>query len=252
MRIRSRTFLQSTLMLSLMAGLSVPNAAAGNITVNFSGNVTGELPGASYPGNVNADGKQDPILSSSFVYATSGFTSPSAGVYTLTGLSGNSFSLNVSTLNGTSGWSDFYLGNPNVFKITMTKSGTTTTLDLHVATLGGTAEAGPKGSAFMDLVFTSTNYTGGLALPTSGTVFLQDFCTTKAMLTWDPIGPQGVQGFFSDNISGFIVNGQSIPEPSSLVLGLGALATCAAGVLFSRRKAARALGRSEIAPSPRD
>ncbi len=70
--------------------------------------------------------------------------------------------------------------------------------------------------------------------------------TGKGTLVWDP--PTG-KSWESDDIGNLIINGQNaIPEPSSLVLGLGALATCAVGVMISRRKAVRALGRSAIAP----
>lgn len=240
MRMNARALLRSTLLLFLASGVFVPAAAAGSITVNFSGNVTGELPGDTYPGNLAAG---DAIVSSSFTYAipTINTGTGSSATYTLTSLPGNTMSLNVSTPGFTpSGWSDFYLGSPNVYTVTVSKSGSTTTLDLHVATLGGTAEAGSKTNASIDVILTSTTYTGGVNLPTTAAQFLT-FATTKATLNWDP--PGAGEGFYSNNIQVNTINGQSVPEPSSLVLGVGALATGAAGFFVSRRKAAQARHR---------
>lgn len=242
MRINARALFRSALLLFLASGVFISAAAAGSITVDFTGSVTGELPGASYPGNLAAG---DAIVSSSFTYAipTISTGTGSSATYVLTSLPGNSMSLNVSTPGfNPSGWADFYLGSPNVYQVTVSKSGSTTTLDLHVATLGGTAEAGSKVNASIDVILTSTTYTGGVNLPTTTAQFLT-FATTKATLNWDPLGPQGVEGFYSNNIQVNSINGQSVPEPSSLVLGVGAIATGAAGFFVSRRKAAQARHR---------
>ena len=52
---RARLFLQSTLLATLMAGLFVPDASAGGITISFSGTVTGPGTGAKLPSNSQGD-----------------------------------------------------------------------------------------------------------------------------------------------------------------------------------------------------
>src|ERR1017187_1708650 len=189
MRISAQAFLNSTLLLFLTAGLLVPDAAAGSVFVQFAGKVTGTLPGDTYPGNVATN---DTIsTNSSFAYNPAAFSlkTSTTGTYVLNGTNptAQSFTLDVNTPGfSTTVWSDGYLGNPNAFTLTMSKSGSTTTLDLHVATYGGTAEAGSKVNASIDLVFTTTTYTAGLALPTSTN--LSKFLLTNAALTWDPPG----------------------------------------------------------------
>jgi len=261
MRISARAFLLSTLLLSVMAGLLVPDAAAGStitVFVNFDGKVTGKAGAASFPGNVNAGptGTQDTISSSSY-FEYSLLPNSATGKYTFTGLSDSqNFSLTVNTpfpsgpYTGDQ-WSTSYTGASGLFVIQMSVAPTTkvTTMTLTMATTGGSAQA--KTGASGTLVFTSSTYAtttgtdGGLALPTGmvngvpGTI--SSFQTTAGSLTWDP-GGIGVSG------PSQIIGQQSVPEPSSLVMGAGAIAMCAAGVLISRRKAARALRRSEITP----
>lgn len=143
-------------------------------------------------------------------------------------------------------WNDGYAGGSAAFTITMTVSGTTTTLDLHAVTFGGT-QAGGKTNPSVDLILTSTTYTGsGLlgkkALPTAGTgaASLSAFLTTTGSLKWDPggVGEQQALGFGAilDNFDGIA----TVPEPSSVVLLGVAVATCGTGFAVSRRKRARA------------
>ncbi len=237
MRISARAFFRSSLLLSLTAGLLITDAVAGSISVNYGGTVAGVLPGDSFPGNVKIS---DVITNnSSFAYnpAQTPNTNLPSGKYTFTGTA-QGFSLFVNTPGtSTTFWSDAYLGNPNTYMIIMTKSGSTTTMDIHVAMQGGPTLAGAKTKALLDLDLVSTTYTGGLALPNSTTI--NAFLLTPAKLIWDPPGAQGVgdQGF-----TGFIdvFNGQTVPEPSSLVLAIVGVATCTGGILISRRKAAEA------------
>jgi hypothetical protein len=236
MRISARMALQSTVLVALAVTIRVPDAAAGAITVSFSGTVKSELPNDSYPGTVTTN---DPITSSSSfsfntAFATGGPITTN-GKYTFTSTaSGQGLGLFVNTSPSTPVlWSDAYSGPSSsaVYYIQMSTSTSgppTTMLDLHISTLGGSAEAGPKTSAAVDIFFTSTTYSGGKNLP-----------TTSATLQWDPPGDPG-QGFTS-TINNFIINGQAVPEPSSFVLMGVAAATGGIGLVISRRKLARAL-----------
>ena len=242
MKIRARAFLQSTLLLSLAAGPLVPDAVAGSQTVtSYAGTVNPKLPNINFPDNVQAGDS----ISGSFGFNGSQFTGNSTtGIYTFTGSAplGQSFTLNVATPTFNPAlWSDAYGAGGATFMITMTGSTTPgAKLDLHVSTLGGTGVT--KSGAFIDLVLTSSTYVGK-ALPTSANI--GDFLTHTATLTWDPSDtPQG----FTATIDQF--NGQTVPEPSSLVLAIVALATCTAGFLISRRKPAGALQSGRIAPLP--
>jgi hypothetical protein len=236
MRISARAFLQSTLLSCLTVGLLVGDAVAGPVSpvsVNFGGKVTSALPNDSFPGNVQVPD----IITNNSAF---GYNSGQAGVggkYIFTGTT-QTLSLQVSTPGfPTTTWSDGYAGSPALYMVTMTKSGSTTKMDLHVATSGGTAEAGSKTNAAVDLILTSTTYTGGTTLPNATTI--SSFLLTPASLVWDPPGAQGEPG---QGFNGFInvFNGTTVPEPSSLVLGIVALATCSGGFLITRRRAARA------------
>jgi len=85
-----------------------------------------------------------------------------------------------------------------------------------------------KPGAFIDLLLTSQTYVGK-ALPTSTNI--GQFLTTTATLTWDPPGGPGFTGTI-DNFNGV----QTVPEPSSLVLAIVAMATCTAGFLWRRSR----------------
>jgi hypothetical protein len=218
--------------------LLVSDAVAGSVNVFFGGSVVGALPGDTFPGNVRAG---DAInTNSAFGYNSS--QTGLNGKYVFTG-SAQSFTLNVKTPGfPTTLWSDGFSGSPNNFTITMSKSGSTSKMDLHIATAGGTAEAGSKINAAVDLVLTSTTYTGGITLPTATTI--NSFLLTPASLTWDPpgLGGEGFTGYID------IFNGQTVPEPSSLVLAIVGFATCTGGILISRRKEAGASRKGRIIP----
>jgi len=244
MRITARVLLQSAFLLSLVAGLLVPDAVAGSsVVTSYGGTVNPELPNKPFPDNVLAGD----AISGSFGYAASQFTetTPTSGIYTFTGSAplGQSFALNVATPTFNPAlWADSYGAGGATYQITMKQPTTQeTTMDLHVSTLGGTGVS--KSGAFIDLILTSTTYTGGKALPTATTI--NDFLTKTTTLTWDPPGGPG----FTGTINQF--NGvQTIPEPSSLVLSIIGVATCTAGFLISRRKPARALQSGRIASLP--
>jgi hypothetical protein len=227
MIISTRSFLKLTTLLCLTAGLLLPDAGAATVSVNFAGFVKGELPNATFPGNVQAG---DAItLNSAFGYNS--LQTGIGGKYTFTGIT-QTFSLFVNTPGfTTSAWSDGYAGSPATFMITMTPSGGTTTMDIHIATFGGTAEAGSKANAFVDLVLTSNSYTGGTALP--NTVTIGAFLLDSANLIWDPPGiQQNDDEGFTAIINNF--NGVLVPEPPGLVLGAVAMA-CVGGFLICRR-----------------
>jgi len=236
-----RVFLQSTFLLSLLAGPIVSGAVAGTVT-SYGGTVNPELPNTPFPPNVLAGD----AISGSFGFTSTQFTGNSTtGIYTFTGSAplGQSFALNVATPNFNPAlWSDAYGAGGATFKITMTGSTTPgATLDLHVSTLGGTGVT--KSGAFIDLLLTSSTYVGK-ALPTAANI--GDFLTKTATLTWDPSGGPA----FTGTINMFNgVQTQSVPEPSSLVLAIVAMATCTGGFLISRRKPARALQSGRIASS---
>ena len=249
MKILVRALSHTALMVALAGGILVPNARAGSlITTTFGGTVT-SLPGYAFPNYVLAGDMISPNNDngSSFSYGTPSSGTGATGVYTFGTAGSAGLSLQVGTPGQpTTLWSDSYAGSPAAFTITMTVSGTTTTLDLHAVTLGGT-QAGGKTNPSVDLYLTSTTYTGSgvygrKALPTggTGTASLSAFLTTTASLRWDPggVGEQQALGF-----GGIITNFDGIstvPEPSSVVLLGVAAATCGIGFAVSRRKHAMA------------
>jgi PEP-CTERM motif len=247
MRIDARAFLMRYVLAPLLAVVVlVPGAFAGGVSVSFSGTVTGELSGKTYPGNVNTG---DAITnSSSFSYLASDATYDAlTHVYTFSGVN-EGFSLTVSTSGTPSKWTDGYNypDTPDAFTIKMAVSGATTTMTMTIDTYGGTAEAGSKTDAYVTLVLTSTTYTGGTALPEAASsgvatdLTINAFFLTTASLTWDPGGPGGGGGQgFGGTINEF--NGQSVPEPSSFVLMGVATAAGGVGLAVSRqRRRARA------------
>jgi hypothetical protein len=250
MRISGRVILQSTLLLALTAGWLVPDAVAGStssLLVQFGGSVTGSKSG-NYPANVQM-GDTIETNATDFQYnPTQATGSTTTGIWSFTG-TGQGFIVQVDTPNtvtqgGTTysapSWSDSYKTGGS-FVITMSKSGSITTLDLSVATKGGTADA--KTGASFDLKLTSTSYNAGLALPNSTN--LADFLANTGNLSWDP----GNDDWNSNDIGNYNeFGGTSVPEPSSLVLAVIAMATFA-GFWISRRKTAAALERGLIAPA---
>jgi hypothetical protein len=235
MRIRARILFQSIVLTAVAAGLLVPEAVGGGITVQFSGTVGGTT--GTFPANVMTN---DAIVNSSFAYNTAQTPNDNEtnGIYKFTG-TGQTFALFVDTpvpkgaFTATT-WGDDRLSG-GTFAIDMSKvvtgSTTTTTMQVVLQTAGGSADS--KTGASVTLTFTSTIYTAGLALPTATTMV--DFLATAGKLEWDP----GGSSFFSNDLGDYVLNGQSVPEPSSLVLAGIALAAISGGYLIRRRIAVR-------------
>lgn len=220
MRITARVYIQLTVLSCLVAWLPVPDAVAGSLVTSYNGTVNPQVPGDTYPGNV----KVNDAISGSFGYIASQFSGNAVtGIYTFSGSSpeGQSFTLNVSTPGYTpSIWADGYVAGGATFTITMAqpKAGETT-MDIHVLTSGGSPPSTKSNPPFVDLLLTSNTYTGGKALP-STLATLGEFLTTTATLTWD--GPT-----FTGTITAFNgIETQSVPEPSSLVIAVTAMAIC--------------------------
>jgi hypothetical protein len=206
--------------------LLVPCASAGQVTNTFNGTVTGPGPGITLPPNV-AVGES---ISGYFTYTT--MPTSGTGVYNFAG-TGQSFIFSIPILNNTSTFSDqnSNVSPNNIYKITITDTGTKgATFDVFASMIDSSGKTGIT----CDILFTSSTYTG-LALPSSTAAFTAAFANTKASFNWDP-GDLGIGADIT------IINGQSVPEPPSLVLAVVAMSTCIAGsVIISRRKSARAL-----------
>jgi hypothetical protein len=220
----ARVLFRATLMVGLTAGILVPNASAGSVSVNFGGAVTAELPNKTLPGHVLL---KDTITNSSFAYNSADLSSssPATGTYLFKGTAGDEvFNLNVNTPGfSPSVWNDGYNGAGSLFELQLSKLSSTTTLVLTIGTYGG-SQGGKSGGSFQ-MTFKSTTYTAGLSLPTATTI--SSFLLTSANLTWDP-GNDGWGGVANE------FNGQSVPEPASLLL-LGIPVTLAAvGFAVSR------------------
>ena len=220
---RTRLFLQSTLLATLMAGLFVPDASAGGITISFSGTVTGPGTGAKLPSNSQGD----PVLvgdtiSGYFTYNSGGAGN---GTYSFVG-TGQTLLFSIPVANNTTFQDQNNNASPsNVYQIVTTGTGKGATLNMQADMMS--AGGKPTGATTIDLIFTSTNaaYTGGL--PASTSAFLSDF-SGPAKFFWDP-GNVGIGG----NIA-------AVPEPSSVILMGVAMATLGMGLAISRRKLARA------------
>jgi hypothetical protein len=241
MKMGPRASFQSTLLLALAAGMFVPDAAAASIVTFFGGKVTGTLPGHNYPANVQTN---DLINGSNNFFSYDPLKTPSGnnlnGIYNFTG-SGQGLALIVNTVpSGPYGstWSDSYAPNGS-FQIKMVVSGSTTTMEVFIATTGGSGQG--KTGAAVELDFTSTTYTGSgtagrFALPTASNIGA--FFKTTGKVTWDPMS-DGWEGIITN------INGQSVPEPSSLVLSLVAMAGFAG--MFIWQRGAKLLKRERIA-----
>jgi hypothetical protein len=224
MRISAPELLRSSFLLFLLAGPLAMDAAAGSVNVSFSGLVNPPASGITLPAHV----LPNDAITGSFSYNSA--QTGSNGVYSFTGPI-QSFLYSISTPGYNPAlFSDQYSGSPNTFKITITDTGTKgATLDLHALTIGG-SQSPKAGGGFVDMLFTSSTYTGH-ALPQSQAAFDSAFATSVATLTWDPNGIG-----FTATI--FYIDGLFVPEPSSLGLATVAITICAGAALVRRRKVA--------------
>ncbi len=243
MKIVPRVFLQSTLLWALVVGCLVPDADASSVNTTYGGTVNPPSPGITLPANVQANN----AITGGFSYNP--LQHGVNGVYTFTGTGpAQSFSFSIQTGGTPALFSDAFPGGSALYTITIKDTGTKgATMDIHAAMTGGTS--GPaKPNAFVDLLLTSTTYTG-LALPANQTALQSAFLSAPGHLVWDP---PAVTPFDSTGTIGFsatidIFNGQVVPEPSSMVLAIAAMATCTVGILTCRRKAAAVSQRGQVA-----
>jgi hypothetical protein len=232
MRISARVVFQLALLPAVAAGLLVPGASAGQVSITFGGSVTGPGKAASLPTNV-AVGE---AISGYFTYTYP--ASGSSGSYSFAG-TGQTLLFSIPILNNTATFSDQNSNvSPNEYTITIKDTGSKgATFDLFVDEIN---TYGKPSGATLDLLFTSSTYTG-LALPSSSAAFTAAFAFTNGKFQWDP-GGEGIGG----NLN--VINGQTVPEPSSLILVVMAMVTCAAAsASIARRKAAATLGRERAA-----
>jgi hypothetical protein len=245
MRIRNRAFLQSTLLLSLVAGPLLPELSAGIISYSFSGRII-EVSQAATDATKVVVGN---TITGAFAYDPT--QAGSAGNFTFTGSSKiHTMTFKIFDSAGTQVFTDSYSGNATAYYFNKVafSSTTGTTLDIKGDTVykQGLGVTGPGPPPAFDLALFNPTNAGGfsatnLPLPTSTTI--TNFVKTTGTLDWDPSG----QSFGAD-ITSF--NDQTVPEPTSLVMAVLAILTCTAGCLISRRKPAGDLQRGRYAPPP--
>jgi hypothetical protein len=224
MKFKPRALLRSIFLLSLAAGSSMPASAAGLVNVNFAGTVNPQVPGFAFPGHV----LQGDFISGSFSYNPSQFGNKGSGLYTFSSTSPSSQTLPFQVV--TPGFTpatfadEYFTGAYTIQVKDIGSKGAT--LDIHAVTIFQQSVGPPPVFATVDVLLNSSTYTG-LSLPTSTTI--TSFLSSPGTLTWEP----PLLAFTADL---FIINGEVVPEPSSLVLAFLATGTGGAGFLFSRRK----------------
>jgi hypothetical protein len=227
---RARVFLQSTLLATVMAGLFVPDASAGQVTTTFGGTVTGPGTGVSLPSTLGTPSYPVQVGDTISGYFTYTVPVSGSGPYSFAGTGQTLlFSIPVNNGNSTFSGQNSNSGTLDLYKITVTGTGKGATLDLSVDMIN---TYGKTAGATCDLKFTSISATYAGGLPASSTAFSSDFGTT-GKFNWDP-GGSGIGGIINN------INGQSVPEPSSFILMSVAMATLGMGLAISRRKLARA------------
>lgn len=237
MRIRRRAFLCPSFILAFSAAVvgAAPTRAGVVLTASFDGTVTGPSgTGVSLPPGVSAGNS----FTGGFTYNTGQVATASSGLYTFTTVTtGNSQAFSFNVLG--TGFGDAYSPSFGTYTIKITDNvlvGSTkeTEFDMHAITEVQKTVSGSTEQAFIDLVFYSTTYTG-TALPSTSAAFSM-FNLSAGQLTWDPFGDIGFTGPASVNT---LLQSGSVPEPSSIVLGIIAMATGTVGFFMSRRKASR-------------
>ena len=233
MRISYRVFLRSTLLLSLVAGPFMPALSASSITYAYSGKIQEVSAAATAATGVVVGDK----ISGSFTYDSS--QTGSGGIYSFTGVSlAHTFNLNVFNSSGALQFPDSFAGGSSYFSVNVSyraasSGGTYVEVqgDTKYKQSLGVSGPGPPPAYYL-VLFNPTNAGGYSAtnLPLPNSNLINDFVKTTGVLNWDPHGQS-----FSADITQFT----AIPEPSSLILSIVAIATCAAGRLITRRKAWR-------------
>jgi hypothetical protein len=236
MKSASRAIMRSSLIVFLVAAAFGPAAAQGTtVTAFFEGSVTGQEAGTALPPHV-VIGDSITLTASVFTYnsTVAGTVSGNTETYSMAGSTPLALGFQVVVGSPNSNFGDSYKsGGP--YSIEMSKSGSSTTMTL-------TSETSYEyNNVFATTIisFTTSTYTGGLALP-STTAQLASFTNVAGTLLWDPGSPNGpisLEGSITIP-PGYIFGStnQSVPEPSSLVLSLIALVAGSGGVLVSRRK----------------
>ncbi len=222
MRMAARTLVHSTLLVGLSLAIPATETFAGIVQINpFAGAVN--TVGGTPPGTP-AVGTGDSI-SGSISY--NGAQGGSGGKYTFTGTGPNqTFGFTVIT-GSTTEYNDNYSSTNTtaLYQIVIARVGTTAgaTMTIEAYTHTGNTET---------IVFTSSNYFGvdGLALPSTTAIFNQYFANTTAKFTW----VTGDPGSFGAPITN--INGNSVPEPSSLILMGAAVTIGGVGLAISRRR----------------
>jgi hypothetical protein len=230
MRIGVRAIFRSTLALALAAGMLVPNATAGQVTVTFQGTVTGAGTGVHLPTNVQVG----QTISGYFTYNP--LQTGSSGNYNFAG-TGQSEIFSIPILNNTATFSgqNSNVAPNNVYAVKITDTGVKgATFDVSVDMIN---TAGKTTGTTCDILFTSSTYTG-VALPQTQAAFTAAFASSTAKFNWDPDG-DGIGADIN------IINGQAVPEPSSMVLALVAMAGFAG--FFICRRVPKVLKRDQIA-----
>jgi len=231
----------STVLLVLVAGPLVPRLSAGSIVQYTFAGVIGTVSQAA----TTATGVvQGDTMTGSFTYDPAEAGSPSTGLFTFTGSSkAHSLSFKIFNSSGGQVFTDSYSGNVTAyyaaqvgFNSSVGGSGKPAeTLDLTGDTIykQGKGISGPGPPPAFDLTLYDplvTTKPAGFPLPTVTTI--TSFVANNAQppftptLAWDPDGES-----FVATITQF----QTIPEPSSLILGAVAMVICTVGCVIARR-----------------
>jgi hypothetical protein len=183
----------------------------------------------------------------------------SGGLYTFTGSTTktHNFALKVFNSGGGQQFSDSFTGNTSppadYYAIHLTfrstaSGGTTLSLMGDTVYKEGLGVTGPGPPPAYDLTLSNPTNGGGYSsthLPLPDTTLITNFIKTTAVLNWDPLGQS-----FKARINTF--NGVTVPEPSSLLLGILGILSCTFGSLISRLRRVGDSRSDHHAPSPRD
>jgi len=208
----------------------IPTLAAGTVSENFSGTIQSVLdPGST--GIALGD-----TISGSFAYDPT--QSGSGGLYTFTGSPlVHTFTFTIFDSGGNQVFTDYYTGNVTAYYAINVVYGYTsnpqypgvngTELDIRGDTLYNQGKGVSPG---FDLALFDPGNVGTLpSNPLPDSTVITNFVSNEALLTW---GAPTTQSFTAD------ISFQSVPEPSSLLMGVLGLCTCTIGFLALRRESA--------------